>query len=165
MANSSEVILTKTNGDFLYPRTSIDNLVASAGATTTVSVSLEGHTQAISTITGLQTALDGKQATLTTANAGTNISINNGVISATYTYSLPTAAAGTLGGIRTGTGLSMSGETCSVVAGNSSSAGIIRLATAAEASSGTETTVAITPAGVSAYVSTALAGGLTVELI
>ena len=49
--------------------------------------------------------------------AGTAISVtrtNENKLTIGNTYSLPTAASGTKGGIQTGTGLSMSGDTCSV---------------------------------------------------
>lgn len=64
------------------------------------------------TKTELSSGLDGKQDSLT---AGDNITISEGKISAVDTkYTLPTATSTVLGGIKIGSGLSISGGTVSV---------------------------------------------------
>ena len=82
------------------------------------------HTHAISEVTNLQSTLDGKQGKLT---AGTNISISNGTISNTYSYSLPTAAASTLGGVKIGSNISISSGTISVADATSTTKGVVIL--------------------------------------
>lgn len=57
------------------------------------------------------------------------------------TYSLPTAAAGTKGGIKIGNYLSMSGEVCSVQEGSTSQLGVVKLI---DSTSSTSTSLAAT---------------------
>ena len=82
------------------------------------------HTHSIANVSGLQDALDAKQGTLT---AGTNISISNGTISNTYSYSLPTASSSTKGGVKVGTGLSIASEVLSVNTGSTTAKGILQV--------------------------------------
>ena len=82
------------------------------------------HTHSIANVSGLQDALDAKQGTLT---PGTNISISNGTISNTYSYSLPTASSSTKGGVKVGTGLSIASEVLSVNTGSTSAKGILQV--------------------------------------
>ena len=102
------------------------------------------HTHSIANVSGLQDALDAKQGTLT---AGTNVSISNGTISNTYSYSLPTASSSTLGGVKIGTNISISSGVISVANGSTSAKGVVQLATVAEATTGTIETKAVTPKG------------------
>ena len=92
----------------------------------------------------VDTALSGKQGTLT---AGTGISISSGTISCTYSYSLPTASASVLGGVKIGSNISISSGTISVANGSTSAKGVVQLATVAEATAGTLETKAVTPKG------------------
>lgn len=82
------------------------------------------HTHSIANVSGLQDALDAKQGTLT---AGTNISISNGTISNTYSYSLPTASSSTKGGVKVGAGLSIASEVLSVNTGSTTAKGILQV--------------------------------------
>ena len=82
------------------------------------------HTHSIANVSGLQDALDAKQGTLT---AGTNISISNGTVSNTYSYSLPTASSSTKGGVKVGTGLSIASEVLSVNTGSTTAKGILQV--------------------------------------
>ena len=82
------------------------------------------HAHAISDITNLQSTLNGKQGTLT---AGSNISISNGTISNTYSYSLPTASASVLGGVKIGTNISISSGVISVADATTSAKGVVTL--------------------------------------
>ena len=110
------------------------------------------HSHEISDVSGLQTALDGKQGTLT---AGTNISISNGTISNTYSYSLPAATTSARGGVvvsttaSNGVALAISSGTVSVAAtaASTTAVGTVRLATTSEATAGTSEAVAVTPKG------------------
>ena len=102
------------------------------------------HTHSIANVSGLQSALDGKQGTLT---AGTGISISSGTVSCTYAYSLPTASASVLGGVKIGTNISISSGVISVANGSTSAKGVVQLATVAEATAGTIETKAVTPKG------------------
>ena len=110
------------------------------------------HSHEISDVSGLQTALDGKQGTLT---AGTNISISNGTISNTYSYSLPAATTSARGGVvvsttaSNGVALAISSGTVSVAAtaASTTAVGTVRLATVSEATTGTSEAVAVTPKG------------------
>jgi hypothetical protein len=110
------------------------------------------HSHEISDVSGLQTALDGKQGTLT---AGTNISISNGTISNTYSYSLPAATTSARGGVvvsttaSNGVALAISSGTVSVAAtaASTTAVGTVRLATTSEATTGTSESVAVTPKG------------------
>ena len=110
------------------------------------------HTHAIADVSGLQTALDGKQGTLT---AGTNISISNGTISNTYSYSLPAATTSARGGVvvsttaSNGVALAISSGTVSVAAtaASTTAVGTVRLATTSEATTGTSEAIAVTPKG------------------
>lgn len=60
--------------------------------------------------------------TNTTYTAGTNISISGTTINCTYSYSLPTAAASVLGGVRIGSNISVSSGTISLTSANVTSA-------------------------------------------
>ena len=102
------------------------------------------HSHSIANVSGLQSALDGKQGTLT---AGTGISISSGTVSCTYAYSLPTASASVLGGVKIGTNISISSGVISVANGSTSAKGVVQLATVAEATAGTLETKAVTPKG------------------
>ena len=110
------------------------------------------HSHEISDVSGLQTALDGKQGTLT---AGTNISISNGTISNTYSYSLPAATTSARGGVvvsttaSNGVALAISSGTVSVAAtaASTTAVGTVRLATTSEATTGTSEALAVTPKG------------------
>ena len=110
------------------------------------------HSHSIANVSGLQTALDGKQGTLT---AGTNISISNGTISNTYSYSLPAATTSARGGVvvsttaSNGVALAISSGTVSVAAtaASTTAVGTVRLATTSEATTGTSESVAVTPKG------------------
>ena len=82
------------------------------------------HTHSIANVSGLQDALDAKQGTLT---PGTNISISNGTISNTYSYSLPTASSSTKGGVKVGAGLSIASEVLSVNTGSTTAKGILQV--------------------------------------
>ena len=82
------------------------------------------HTHSIANVSGLQDALDAKQGILT---PGTNISISNGTISNTYSYSLPTASSSTKGGVKVGTGLSIASEVLSVNTGSTTAKGILQV--------------------------------------
>ena len=82
------------------------------------------HTHSIANVSGLQDALDAKQGTLT---AGTNISISNGTVSNTYSYSLPTASSSTKGGVKVGAGLSIASEVLSVNTGSTTAKGILQV--------------------------------------
>ena len=73
---------------------------------------------------GLKTELDKKQGTLT---AGTNISISSGTISCTYSYTLPTATASVLGGVKVGSNISVSSGTISVADATTSTKGVVTL--------------------------------------
>ena len=110
------------------------------------------HSHEISDVTGLQTALDGKQGTLT---PGTNISITNGTVSCTYSYSLPAATTSARGGVvvsttaSNGVALAIASGTVSVAAtaASTTAVGTVRLATTSEATAGTSEAVAVTPKG------------------
>ena len=95
-----------------------------AVATALAGKAASSHTHSISNVSGLQDALDAKQGTLT---AGTNISISNGTVSNTYSYSLPTASSSTKGGVKVGSGLSISSEVLSVNTGSTSAKGILQV--------------------------------------
>ena len=82
------------------------------------------HTHSIANVSGLQDALDAKQGTLT---PGTNISISNGTISNTYSYSLPTASSSAKGGVKVGAGLSIASEVLSVNTGSTTAKGILQV--------------------------------------
>lgn len=60
--------------------------------------------------------------TNTTYTAGTNISISGTVINCTYSYSLPTATASVLGGVKIGSNISVSSGTISLTSANVTSA-------------------------------------------
>lgn len=94
----------------------------------------------------LKTELDKKQNTLT---AGTNIDITSGTV--TNTYTLPTAATDTLGGVKIGSNISIGTGTnagkISVADGSTSAKGVIQLATVSEATTGTSEAKAVTPKG------------------
>jgi hypothetical protein len=72
----------------------------------------------------VDTELDKKQGTLT---AGTNISISSGTISCTYSYTLPTATASVLGGVKVGSNISVSSGTISVADATTSTKGVVTL--------------------------------------
>ena len=95
-----------------------------AVATALAGKAASSHSHAISDITNLQSTLNGKQGTLT---AGTNISISNGTISNTYSYSLPTASASVLGGVKIGTNISISSGVISVADATTSTKGVVTL--------------------------------------
>lgn len=94
----------------------------------------------------LKTELDKKQNTLT---AGTNIDLTGGTV--TNTYTLPTAATDTLGGVKIGSNISIGTGTnagkISVADGSTSTKGVIQLATVSEATTGTSEAKAVTPKG------------------
>lgn len=60
--------------------------------------------------------------TNTTYTAGTNISISGTAINCTYSYSLPTATASVLGGVKIGSNISVSSGTISLTSANVTSA-------------------------------------------
>ena len=60
--------------------------------------------------------------TNTTYTAGTNISISGTTINCTYSYSLPTATASVLGGVKIGSNISVSSGTISLTSANVTSA-------------------------------------------
>lgn len=60
--------------------------------------------------------------TNTTYTAGTNISISETTINCTYSYSLPTATASVLGGVKIGSNISVSSGTISLTSANVTSA-------------------------------------------
>lgn len=60
--------------------------------------------------------------TKTTYTAGTNISISGTTINCTYSYSLPTATASVLGGVKIGSNISVSSGTISLTSANVTSA-------------------------------------------
>lgn len=60
--------------------------------------------------------------TNTTYTAGTNISISGTTINCTYSYSLPTATASVLGGVKVGSNISVSSGTISLTSANVTSA-------------------------------------------
>lgn len=60
--------------------------------------------------------------TTTTYTAGTNISISGTAINCTYSYSLPTATASVLGGVKIGSNISVSSGTISLTSANVTSA-------------------------------------------
>ena len=109
---------------------------------TYVAAEISGATAAV--MEAVSDALDGKQDALT---AGTNISISNGTISNTYSYSLPTATSSVLGGVKIGSNVSISSGTISVANASTSAKGVVQLATVAEATAGTLETKAVTPKG------------------
>ena len=95
-----------------------------AVATALAGKAASSHSHAISDITNLQSTLNGKQGTLT---AGTNISISNGTISSTYSYSLPTASASVLGGVKIGSNITISSGVISVADATTSVKGVVVL--------------------------------------
>ncbi|MBP5410990.1 MAG: hypothetical protein J6Y26_03660 [Lachnospiraceae bacterium] len=95
-----------------------------AVATALAGKAASSHAHAISDITNLQSTLNGKQGTLT---AGTNISISNGTISNTYSYSLPTATASVLGGVKIGSNISIASGVISVADATTSTKGVVTL--------------------------------------
>ena len=95
-----------------------------AVATALAGKAASSHSHAISDITNLQSTLNGKQGTLT---AGTNISISNGTISSTYSYSLPTASASVLGGVKIGSNITISSGVISVADATTSAKGVVTL--------------------------------------
>ena len=95
-----------------------------AVATALAGKAASSHAHAISDITNLQSTLNGKQGTLT---AGTNISISNGTISNTYSYSLPTATASVLGGVKIGSNISIASGVISVADATTSAKGVVTL--------------------------------------
>ena len=92
--------------------TSTDLVRGDGSVVASSSFAAASHVHAIANITNLQTTLDGKEAGL--GNPGTNgyllSSTTAGVRSWVAPYTLPLAAAGTLGGVRVGTGLSIDGS-------------------------------------------------------
>ncbi len=115
---------------------------STAAVKTYVAAEISGATAAV--MEAVNDALDGKQDALT---AGTNISISNGTISNTYSYSLPTATSSVLGGVKIGSNVSISSGTISVANASTSAKGVVQLATVAEATAGTLETKAVTPKG------------------
>ena len=101
----------------------VRNRVGGLGDPTAIEQEVATRSQTVQMIrAAVSSSAATKQDRLTSANAGANISIDeNGVISNTYTYSLPSATTGSKGGVI--------------------------LATAAETKSGSNATKAITPAG------------------
>lgn len=60
-------------------------------------------------------------------------------------YALPTASAGTLGGVKIGANVNIAGGAISVAAATNVAPGVVRIATDAEATTGTLETVAVNP--------------------
>ena len=144
-------------------------------------------------ISNLQTAVDGKQATLapgtnikgsgsvtvtkgtdgvitvtgtdnnTTYTAGTNITISNGVISAKDTvYTLPTASADTLGGVKVDTALSST--SINPVQNKAVNTAISNLQTAVDGKQATLTTTNVTTSGSGNVVTAVTASNGTVTV-
>lgn len=84
----------------------------------------------------------------------------NGTSSVAIGY-LPPATAAALGGVKIGDNISVDGNgTISVASASNSGAGVIKIATDAEITSGTSTTVAVTPAQLASAIATANLGSM-----
>ena len=90
-----------------------------------VSASASAVDTKVPTEKAVRTELDKKQNTLT---AGTNISLSGGTV--TNTYTLPTASASTLGGVKTGSNITNSSGVISVADASTSAKGVVKLVTA-----------------------------------
>lgn len=93
-------------------------------------------TGALSSQTDLQSALDGKITAFADPNADRIVFWDD--------------SAGAFAALQASTGLTISGTTMFVVSSTTSQAGIVELATSAETTTGTDATLAVTPAGVTA---------------
>lgn len=162
-----------------------------AVATVLATVSVDGHTHAISEVNGLQDALNGKQATLTqgtgitisnstvsiaasgnalggviidtTASKGIALSNNGGTVA--VTASAATKSANGFGVVAVGSNINVSNGTISVASASTSTPGITQL----EGNIGTATGTALnnppTTDAVKTYVSAQILAGVTCELI
>ena len=161
---AKKVQIQTTSGVNLYPRTSVDNIVIAVGSTASalattisggtaasdqkiptekaVSTALAGkaassHTHTIATVTGLQTALDGKLSSVpdattsakgavkvsTTASNGVALTINSGTLGLSTTQ----ASGSAFGTVKIGTNISVSGGVISVADASSTTKGVVKL--------------------------------------
>lgn len=108
------------------------------------------HTHDIADVDGLQTALDGKQAADSDLSAIAALSSTGFVVRTGSGTAAARSIAGS-GAVQVSNGNGASGNpTISVDAASTSAAGIVELATAAEAVDGSDTQRAVTPAGLAA---------------
>lgn len=140
------------------------NILDGATLTTTELNYVDGVTSSI------QDQLDGKQSTLSATNqldsafidttnySGSELETAVAGQITTAAYSLPVATSSVLGGVKEGTNVSIANDgTLSVASASDSTAGIVELATTSEATTGTSTSLAVTPAGLRTFAGSTVA--------